>query len=181
MLDSCWIMCCVFVVKNESSRLKVMEGFDEEWFGIVTFALVERKYCRIEFVVFLCWFGLFLLIFLLFNLYCWLFESLLFVLFLLLVAFTLDVSKISNIYFIRYYLRTFILCDCLQIFINEIIGIVDMRWRRGWLCMRWRMWCTIAWFLHWRGVLVMLVMNGRMRWWLVSVIGGLGLFVNMLK
>ena len=54
MLDSCWIMCWVFVVKNESSRLKVMEGFDEEWFGIVTFALVERKYCRIEFVVFLC-------------------------------------------------------------------------------------------------------------------------------
>ena len=47
-------MCWVFVVKNHSGRLKVTEGFDEEWFGIVTFALVAGKYCRIEFVVFLC-------------------------------------------------------------------------------------------------------------------------------
>ena len=47
-------MCWFFVVKNESGRLKVMESFDEERFGIVTFALVAGKYCRIEVVVFLC-------------------------------------------------------------------------------------------------------------------------------
>ena len=37
----------MFVVRNESGRLKVTEGFDEDSFGIVAFALVEGKYCRI--------------------------------------------------------------------------------------------------------------------------------------
>ena len=53
MSNGCWIICWVFVVKNMSSRLKVTEGFDENLFGIVTFALVEGKHCRIEFLVFL--------------------------------------------------------------------------------------------------------------------------------
>ena len=40
---------------DESGRLGVKDSFDEDSFGIVSFALVEGKYCRIEFVVFVFW------------------------------------------------------------------------------------------------------------------------------
>ena len=65
------------------------------------------------------------------------------------------------------FLRTFILCDFLQIFINEIVAIIAVRWRRGRLSMRWRGWGVIQWLLHFRGVLVILVMNGEFvsDWW----------------
>ena len=53
MLDGCYIILWVFVVRNKSGRLKVAEGSDEDSFGLVTFALVKGTYCRIEFVVFI--------------------------------------------------------------------------------------------------------------------------------
>ena len=40
ILDGCWIICWVFVVMNESSRLEVKEGFDKDSVGRVAFALV---------------------------------------------------------------------------------------------------------------------------------------------
>ena len=55
MLDDCWIICSVFVFMDESGRLGVKDSFDEDSFRLVSFALVEGKYCRIEFVVFVFW------------------------------------------------------------------------------------------------------------------------------
>ena len=40
ILDGCLIICWVFVVMNESGRLEVKEGFDEDSVGRVAFALV---------------------------------------------------------------------------------------------------------------------------------------------
>ena len=42
----------MFVFRNESVRLGVKGSFDKESFGIVSFASVGGKYCRIEFFVF---------------------------------------------------------------------------------------------------------------------------------
>ena len=53
MLEGGWIICWVFVFRNEAGRLGVKRVVDEDSFGIASFALVEGKYCRIDFVVFL--------------------------------------------------------------------------------------------------------------------------------
>ena len=76
----------------------VKDGFDEDSFEIVYFALVEAKYCRIEFFVLL--FGLNLILLLLFvvNLCCWLFKLLLFVVFRLLASFALGIFLIKCIF-----------------------------------------------------------------------------------
>ena len=100
MLGGGWIIVLVFVFRNESSRLRFKVGFNEDSFGIFSFELVEGKYCRIDFVIFL--FDLFLLLIFVVNLCCWLFKLLLFVVFILLASFVLVILKISNVSFILY-------------------------------------------------------------------------------
>ena len=51
MLEGGWIICWVFVFKNESGRLGFRGVVDKDSFVIVSFALIEGKYCRIDFVV----------------------------------------------------------------------------------------------------------------------------------
>ena len=51
MLEGDWIICWVFVFKNESGWLGFRGVVDKDSFVIVSFALIEGKYCRIDFVV----------------------------------------------------------------------------------------------------------------------------------
>ena len=100
MLEGDWIICWVFVFRNESSRLGVRGFVDEDSFGIVSFALLEGKCCRIVCVLFLFLMDVLLLLLFVGNGCWWLFKLLLFVVFLLLASVALEFLKISNISFI---------------------------------------------------------------------------------
>ena len=51
MLEGDCIIFWVFVFRNDSGQLGFRGVIDEDSFGIVSFALIEGKFCRIDFAV----------------------------------------------------------------------------------------------------------------------------------